>query len=162
MVGIGYAYIQCLVELSGDAGSVAFDYGYIKVVRDPLVARITDITESSSSIMLSAKASFDAGRRRSGTRGLRFTWFCRLDNETFLHEMERVVDKAFGRTKGNSGCLGYGPGRLTSRDEVLVLNITDMVKSKKYIFKLLVEKDVRNASAVYEFAVKPLVTIIIR
>lgn len=161
MIGIGYAYIQCEVELPGEAGSMAFDYGYIRIVRDPLVAIVTDMTESRTQIMLSAGKSFDAGRKRYGTRGLQFTWFCRLEGETFL-DLRFVVDKAFDRSKRHRGCFGFGPGRLTSKDEVLVLNIKEMVKSKKYIFKLVVNKDDRNASAVYEFAVRPLVSISIR
>lgn len=163
MVGIGYAFIQCQVELSGKAGSMAFDYGYIRIVRDPLVAIITDTTESRIQIMLSAGKSYDAGRKWYGTRGLQFTWFCRLEGEAFLNKTERyVVDEAFGRPKSDRGCFGFGPGRLTSKDEVLVLNVKEMVKSKKYIFKLVVNKDDRNASAVYEFSVKPLVSIFVR
>ncbi|XP_022803093.1 sperm receptor for egg jelly-like [Stylophora pistillata] len=162
MMRVGYAYIQCLVEISGNTGSIAYDYGYIRVVRDPLQAHIIDISESSSKIILSAKESLDTGSRRPGTQGLRFAWFCRLVNETFSHEIERVVDKPLGRNKSNSGCLGFGPGRLTSRNEVLTLDITDMIKSEMYVFKLMVEKDFRNASAVYEFTVKPAVSISIR
>ncbi|XP_078350860.1 sperm receptor for egg jelly-like [Oculina patagonica] len=163
MVGIGYAYIQCQVELSGEVGSMAFDHGYIRIVRDPLVAIITDTTESRTQIMLSAGKSYDAGRKWSGTKGLQFTWFCRLEDEAFLNITERyVVDEPFGRPKSDRGCFGFGPGRLTSEDDVLVLHVTEMVKSKKYIFKLVVNKGDRNASAVYEFAVKPLVTIFVR
>lgn len=163
MIGIGYAYIQCEVELSGDAGSMAFAHGYMRIVRDPLVAVITDITETRTNIMLSAEKSFDAGNRWYGTRGLQFTWFCRLAGESLLDVTERyAVDESIGRVKTNTGCFGYGPGRLTSRDEVLVLNMTEMVKSKKYIFKLVVDKDDRNASVVYEFAVKPLASIFVR
>ena len=163
MIGVGYVYIQCEVELSGETGSMAFDYGYIRIVPDPLVAIITDVTESRTQIMLSAGKSFDAGKKRSGTKGLEFTWFCRLGGETFLDTtVPRVVDEAFNRTKSHRGCFGFGPGRLSSKEEVLVLNLTDMVKSKMYIFKLVVNKDDRNASAVYTFAVKPLMTIFVR
>ena len=163
MFGIGYAYIQCEVQLSGDAGSLALASGYMRIVRDPLVAVITDITETRSKIMLSAEKSFDAGRRRFGTRGLQFTWFCRLAGESFLYVTKRhAVDKSFGRVKTNTGCYGYGPGTLTSTDEVLILNMEEMVESKKYVFKLVVNKDDRNASAVYEFAVKPPASIFVR
>ena len=163
MFGIGYAFVQCEVHLSGDASSMTLANGYMRIVRDPLVAVIMDKTEKRSKIMLSAEKSFDAGRRRFGTRGLQFTWFCRLADESFLDVTERyAVDDSFGRVKTNTGCFGYGPGKLTSRDKVLVLNITDMVESKKYIFRLVVYKDDRNASAVYELAVKPLASISVR
>lgn len=160
MFGIGYAYVQCEVQLSGDAGSTTLANGYMRIVRDPLVAIITDITETRSKIMLSAEKSFDAG---FGTRGLQFTWFCRLAGESFLDVAERyAVDESFGRVKTNTGCFGYGPGRLNSTDKVLVLNMVEMVKNKKYIFKLVVYKDDRNASAVYELVVKPLASIFVR
>jgi len=163
MFAFGYAYVQCEVQLSGDTGSLTLANGYMRIVRDPLVAVITDITETWSKIMLSAEKSLDAGKRRFGTRGLKFTWFCRLADESFLDVNKRyAVNESFGRVKTNTGCFGYGPGRLTSTDKVLVLNITEMVESKKYIFKLVVYKDNRNASAVYELAVKPLASIFVR
>lgn len=161
--GIGYAYVQCEVQLSGDAGSMTLVDGYMRIVRDPLVAVITQINEARTKIMLSAAKSFDVGRRGSGTKGLQFTWFCRLAGESFLNVTERyAVDDSFGRVKTNTGCFGYGPGRLTSRKEVLVLEMQEMVESRKYIFKLVVKKDDRNASAVYEFTVKPPVSIFVR
>lgn len=163
LLGIGYAYVQCEVLLPGDASSMTFADGYMRIVRDPLMAVITDITETRSKIMLSAEKSYDAGGRRSGTRGLQFTWFCRLASESFLDVTERyAVDESFGRVKANTGCFGYGPGKLTSRDEVLVLNLTEMVESKKYVFRLVVYKDDRNASAMYELAIKPLASISVR
>ena len=163
MFGIGYAYVQCEVQLSGDASSMALANGYVRIVRDPLVASITDITETRRKIMLSAEKSFDAGKRRSGTQGLQFTWFCRLAGKSFLDVTERYVDdESFGRVKTNTGCFGCGPGRLNSTDEVLVLNMAEMVESKKYIFKLVVYKDDRNASAFYELAVKPPASIFVR
>ena len=160
---IGYAYVQCEVQLSGDAGSMTLVDGYMRIVRDPLVAVITHINEARTKIMLSAAKSFDAGRRGSGTKGLLFTWFCRLAGESFLNVTDRYAfDESFGRVKTNTGCFGYGPGRLTSRKEVLVLEVQEMVESRKYIFKLVVRKDDRNASAVYEFAVKPPASIFVR
>lgn len=161
--GIGYAYVQCEVQLSGDAGSMTLVDGYMRIVRDPLVAVITQINGARTKIMLSAAKSFDAGRRGSGTKGLQFTWFCRLAGESFFNITERyAVDNSFGRVKTNTGCFGYGPGRLTSRKEVLVLEMQEMVESRKYIFKLVVKKDDRNASAVYEFTVKPPASIFVR
>lgn len=161
--GIGYAYVQCQVQLSGDAGSMTLVDGYIRIVRDPLVAVITHINEARTKIMLSAAKSFDAGRRGSGTKELQFTWFCRLPGESFLNVTERyAVDESFGRVKTNTGCFGYGPGRLTSKKEVLVLEMQEMIESRKYIFKLVVKKDDRNASAVYEFTVKPPASIFVR
>jgi len=161
--GFGYAYVQCEVQLSGDAGSMTLVDGYMRIVRDPLVAVITKINEARTKIMLSAAKSFDAGRRGSGTKGLQFTWFCRLAGESFLNVTARyAVDDSFGRVKTNTGCFGYGPGRLTSRKEILVLEMQEMVESRKYIFKLVVKKDDRNASAVYEFTVKPPASIFVR
>lgn len=161
--GIGYAYVQCQVQLSGDAGSMTLVDGYIRIVRDPLVAVITHINEARTKIMLSAAKSFDAGRRGSGTKELQFTWSCRLPGESFLNVTERyAVDESFGRVKTNTGCFGYGPGRLTSKKEVLVLEMQEMIESRKYIFKLVVKKDDRNASAVYEFTVKPPASIFVR
>ena len=160
--GIGYTFVQCEVQLSGDAGSMTLANGYVRIVRDPLVAVITDISKTRSKIILSAEKSFDAGRRRLGTGGLQFTWFCRLEGESFLDATERYAVDEFGRVKTNTGCFGYGPGKLTSRDKVLVLNTTEMVESKKYIFRLDVYKDNRNASAMYELAVKPTAAIFVR
>ena len=164
-LSLGYTYIQCVVEIKGDAGSMTFDYGYLKIVRAPLVAKITDITRGSeifTTIKLSARNSFDAERRSDGSLRLQFTWFCRLEDETFSDSMEKVVDAAFGRNKSQHGCFGFGPGKLTSRDEVLVLNRAEMVKSQKYIFTLVVYKDVRNSSAVYEYDVRSQVSIFVR
>ena len=163
LFGIGYAYVQCEVQLSGDAGSMALANGYVRIVRDPLEAVITDITKTRSKIMLSAEKSVDAGERWFGARFLQFTWFCRLAGESFLDVTEHyAVDESFGRVKTNTGCFGYGPGKLTSRDEVLVLNMAEMVESKKYIFRLVIYKDDRNASAVYELSVKPIASIFVR
>ena len=163
MFGIGYAYVQCEVQLPGDTTFMTLANGYMRIVRDLLVADITDITETRSKITLSAEKSFDAGGRRFGTRGLQFTWFCRLAGESFLDVNERyAVNESCGGVQANTGCFGYGPGRLTSTDEVLVLNMAEMVESKKYIFKLVIYKDNRNASAEYELEVKPLASIFVR
>lgn len=164
-LGLGYAYVQCIVETRGDAGSTTFDDGYLNIVHAPLKANITHITRSerSTRIKLSAEHSFDAGKKWNGPRGLQFTWFCKLEGEAFsVNSRDPVVDVAFGRNRSHSGCFGFGPGMLSSKDKVLVVNVTEMVKSKKYIFKLVVQKDVRNASTVYEFDVKPQVSIFIR
>ena len=164
-IGFGYVYVQCVVEIKGDFGSMTYDYGFLNIVPDPLVVRITDITHESESwttIRLSASNSYDAGRKSHGTLGLHFTWFCKLENETFPDSTEQVVDVAFGRKASHSGCFGFGPGRLTSTNVELKFNIIDMVKSQKYIFKLVVNKDSRNASSEYEFDVKREAVILLR
>lgn len=154
---LGYLYVQCIVEIRGDTNSMAYDYGYIKIV-EPLIAIITDLTHESrlsTEIKLSANQSYDSGERSMGFIGISFTWFCRLENELFLDStVEHVVDVARGREAGHRGCYGYGPGRLTPRDVLLNLDTRNMVKSKKYIFKLLVAKYDRSASAEYEFKVR--------
>ena len=166
MVGVGYVYIQCVVEIRGDAASMSFDYGFLRVIRPPLVAKITDITqvsESRSKIKLSAKQSFDAELKSNRSQGLHFTWFCRLEGETFsAYSTGQVVDVALGRNKSHGGCFGFGPGILSSRDKVLELNREEMVKTKKYILKLVLNKGARNASAEYEFYVVPQVSISVK
>ena len=166
IVGVGYVYIQCVIEVRGDAGSMSFDYGFLRIVRPPLVAKITDITQESESwskIKLSARQSFDAELKYDRSQGLQFTWFCRVEGEIFAtYSTGQIVDIALGRNKSYGGCFGFGPGILSSRDKVLELNREKMVKTKKYIFKLVLNKDTRNASAEYELNVKPQVSISVR
>lgn len=84
-------------------------------------------------------------------------------SELFLDVIEcYVVDELFGRVKVNIGCFGYGFGKLIFRDEVLVLNMMEMVESKKYVFRFVVYKDDRNVSVMYELVIKLLVLIFVR
>lgn len=166
IIGVGDVYVQCVVEIRGDAASMSFDYGFLRIVRPPLKAIITDMTNESESrdiVRLSAEKSFDAGQPSKGSLGLNFSWFCRLEGEIFsVYSTNPVVDIAVGRDKSHGGCFGFGPGVLSCKDKVLQLNRTEMVTSKDYIFKLLVDKDERNASAVYEFNAMPQVSLSVR
>ena len=163
-VGLGYAYVQCVVEITGPGGLMVYDYGYINIVQPPLVAKITNVgTDSVSTIKLRAEVLDESGRSLHDVSNYEFSWFCKQDFEAFSSASSVLADVALGRAKGRSGCFGFGPGKLSSTENVLELNITDMVKSETFIFKLVVSQDERNASAFYEYKpVKPRVSIFIR
>ena len=165
-IGLGHIYVQCTVEKLGEDTSMAFDYGYIKVVRAPLVAIITDVRQSvglNSTIELSAEKSFDAEQSSNIHLGLNYTWFCRLEDDKFpLSPKCEVADLSSKPRKSHGGCFAFGSSVHSSKDKVLVVNRAEMVKSNKYVFKLVVSKDTRNASAEYELNVAPQASLFIR
>lgn len=164
-IGLGHIYVQCTVEKLGEDTSMAFDYGYIKVVRAPLVA-IIDVRQSgglNSTIELSAEESFDAEQSSNIHLGLNYTWFCRLEDDKFpLSPKCEVADLSSKPSKSHGGCFAFGSSVHSSKDKVLVVNRAEMVKSNKYVFKLVVSKDTRNASAEYELNVAPQASLFIR
>lgn len=165
-IGLGHIYVQCTVEKLGEDTSMAFDYGYIKVVRAPLVAIIKDVRQAgglNSAIELSAEESFDAEQSSNIHLGLNYTWFCRLEDDKLpLSPKCEVADLSLNPCKSHSGCFAFGSSAHSSKDKVLVVNREEMVKSNKYVFKLVVSKDTRNASAEYELNVSPKASLYIR
>lgn len=165
-IGLGDIYVQCTVETLGDDTSLAFDYGYIKVVRPPLVAIITVVRQAdglNSTIELRAEKSFDAELSSNNHVGLNYAWFCRLEEEKFaLSSKSEVADLSLNSSKSHDGCFGSGSSVPSSKDKVLVVNRAEMVKSNKYVFKLVVSKDTRNASAEHELNLAPQASLYIR
>lgn len=104
------------------------------------------VTKGRREIILNASQSYD--QHANCGDSLYFTWFCRRCNETYP-ENNPVLVIDFPNGNASGGCYGYGPGRFSVQDNVLVLDVDKMEASQTYAIELLVSNGVKSSEAVH-------------
>lgn len=140
-----YLYVRCLIKLKADPSIVlGSDYGYLHIVKPPLVASVVGVARVTQGVTPTIMLDASKSRDPIGGSAVRFSWFCRRENEPFTLTTQ-PVDFPLGREKRLGGCFGFGPGRLSSNESVLLVNADKMQGNQIYAFEVVVSKEGRNA-----------------
>ena len=127
--------------------------GYINVLSAELRAEIFggDFRTVSSlrQIKVNGSISLDPDVGRGNLSGIQFFWFCRRDSESFSENTEdlpHVMFKEVSLHNGNGGCEGSGPRMLQYSAAELIIAAGMLREDEKYVIKLVIRKDTREAS----------------
>ena len=110
-------------------------------------------TKEQGNITLNGSRSNDPYSTEA--RPLTFTWFCRRSHETLPENYSLpVVDAPNDNASLLGGCFGYGPGRLSRRENVINVEVDKMEEKQTYVFELLVSNSVKSSRAIHWLLVK--------
>lgn len=136
-----------LDEISGHS------IGYINVLSADLKANIFggDFRTVSSlrQIIINGSISEDPDVGRGNLSGIEFYWFCRRDNESFsenIEDLPPVRFKEVSQHNGSGGCEGSGPRMLQYSAAELIIAPGMLREDEKYVIKLVIRKDTREAA----------------
>lgn len=150
-----YLYVRYTASIktrSGDYEVKTYDYGYVRVLYPPLIARITgSITaiKGNGSVTLDASSSYDPNAMVSNSSALTFIWYC-----------QRLPDNV--TEQGPSDCYGPRPGKLSSTEPMIAVDVDRMDANHTYLFELVVSKDRRVSRAFHTLTVNPPYVISLR
>ncbi|XP_078351488.1 polycystin-1-like protein 2 [Oculina patagonica] len=151
-----YFYVSYVLRRAPQLEVTGYDYGYILLLQSPPVANISGVssaTKGERNITLNGSLSYDPHADQAGP--LIFNWFCRRSHETLPDDDSLpVVDAPNENTSRSGGCYGYGPGRLSSNENILIVDVDKMEGGQMYVFELLVSNGVKSSRAVHWLAVK--------
>lgn len=149
-----YYYVSYILRISSDLRIMGLDYGYILLRQSRPVANISGVsvaTKGQGNITLNASRSYDPYPKQGGL--LTFTWFCRRSYETFPENDSLLVDAANSNAGLSGGCYGYGPGRLSGGENVIIVDVDKMDSGQTYVFELLVSNGVESSRAIHQLVV---------
>lgn len=151
-----YYYVSYIVRRLPDLKIIGYDYGYAAVLRKTPVARISGVSFASPADgNITLKGHLSYGTNVHNANPLNFTWFCRRSYEVFPEsDPLPIVDVPGGNSSTSGGCYGYGPGRLSSIKEVLIVNVDRMEVANSYVFELVISYGVNTSRASHWFFLK--------
>ena len=138
-----YFYVSYVLKLPSQK-VIGYDFGYIKLLQVPvaIISGVHFATKGDGDITLNGTLSYDPE-----TLPLNFTWFCRRSYEMFAqNESLTVVDVPIGQSSASGGCYGYGPGRLSTIKNTLVVDVDKMEANQTYVFRLVVSNGLRSSN----------------
>lgn len=148
-----YYYVSYIIRIFPQLNVIGHDHGYVLVLQASPVANISGISSAvrgDGNITLNGSQSYDPH-----ANPLTFTWFCRRSSETFPeNDSLPVVDVPNGNSNASGGCYGFGPGRLSSVENALVVHVDNMEEGQTYVFELLVSNSMESSKAVHRFELK--------
>ena len=148
-----YLYVSYILKLPWTKKVIGYDYGYVLLQPSP-VAKISGFffaTKGEGNITLNGSLSYDPQGRP-----LNFTWFCRRNSETFPENNSlQVVDVPNGNSSVSGGCYGYGPGRLSVVESILVVDVDKLEEGQTYVYKLVVSNGVTSSKALHQLKIMP-------
>ena len=148
-----YLYVSYVLRDSVDNRVLAYDYGYVLLLRPPPVANITGDTNAikgKGSVILNALAT---DHSRAHIPRLTYSWYCRRKEEHFPVNDSLFVDVPNGNAYSSGGCYGYGPGRLSGSDTYLKVDVDNMVAGQTYVFRVKVQLDSKYTTDDHDFTV---------
>ena len=152
----GYYYVSYILRIPPQQKIIGYDYGYVLVLQPPLVANISGVSiavQGDGNITLNASLSHDPNEDSASP--LTFTWFCRRSYEAFpAIDPLPIVDVPNENVSASGGCYGYGPGRLSSVENVLIVNVDVMEAGQTYVFEILVSNGELSSKTVHWLTLK--------
>ena len=122
---------------------IGYDYGYLRVKRDPPIASIFGSSyarKGEGNITLNGSLSYNP--QQGGQ--LYFTWLCRRIYS---------ADRPNVRTNFSTGCFGYGPRILNVTTNVLVVNVDKMEEGQTYVFELIITSGQKTFNASHQLTI---------
>ena len=130
---------------------IGYDYGYLRVKRDPPIASIFGSSyarKGERNITLNGSLSYNP--QQGGQ--LYFTWLCRRIYETFSARYYSA-DRPNVRTNFSTGCFGYGPRVVNVTTNVLVVNVDKMEEGQTYVFELIITSGQKTFNASHQLTI---------
>lgn len=130
---------------------IGYDYGYLRVKRDPPIASIFGSSHASKGegiITLNGSLSYNPQQGEQ----LYFTWLCRRIYETFSAPYYSA-DRPNVRTNFSTGCFGYGPRVVNVTTNVLVVNVDKMEEGETYVFELIITSGQKTFNASHQLTI---------
>ena len=130
-----YLYISYVLRDALDHRIIAYDYGYVLLLRFPPVVNITGVTRAIKGqgvVILTTSAAL-RGR-------LKYSWHCRRKEESFPEDDSHFVDVPSKGSHYSGGCYGYGPGRLRGSKSHLKVDVDRMEAGLTYVFRVEVKR----------------------
>ena len=156
-----YVYISFVLRNTVDNRVVAYDYGYVLLLRPPPIARIFGVSRAvkgNGSVLLSALADHS----RAHIPRLTYSWYCRKRIEKLPLDELKLVDVPDGNSNTSGGCFGYGPGRLSGGDVYLHVDVDRMLVGE-YVFIVKVKLDSKTSKDDHNLTVlEPQINILVR
>ena len=159
----GIYYIEVMVEMKNSSTCINYNYGLLHIKESPLQAVIS-ASPSEEQILqrlyrelkLDASGSFDPDVHKSDKTGFKYTWVCAQHGEKIgdIALLPVVTQNVNMKSLNGKGCYGTGPGKLNFTSSTAMLFLNEMVAEKRYVIKLIVEKDKRTSNITYEFELK--------
>ena len=151
-----YVFVSYVLKMLPQYSVIGYDYGYVLLLEGTPVANISGVSDAykgEGKIVLNGSQSYDPHPDKAGP--LTFTWFCRRRQETLpRNDSFPVVDAPSGETSASGGCYGYGPGRLSGNENVLVVDVDKMEEEETYVFELVVSNSLKSSKAVHLLTVR--------
>lgn len=151
----GILFVTFRVSLVGFPFANSLDAGFLRVVHTPLVVAISGGSMATRGfgkiITLDASPTEDPDVGPGDYSGMRFTWLCKKENETFPvytnPAKAPIIRLPLPNTAPNSGgCFGTGIGRLEPKTLKVSLDTTYMKLNGFFTVKLYVDKETRNGT----------------
>lgn len=134
-----YLYISYVLRDSLDHRIIAYDYGYVLLLRPPPVVNITGVKRAIKGkgvVVLSTSAITTVSLRAR----LKYSWYCRRKEESFPVDDSHFVDVQDESSHNSGGCYGYGPGRLRGTKTYLNVDVDRMEAGLTYVFRAKVKR----------------------
>ena len=151
-----YYYVSYILRIPPELKVIGYDYGYILVLQSPPVANVSGVriaAQGDRNITLNGSLSYDPNA--DSVTPLTFTWFCRRSYEAFPQiDPLPIVDVPNGNASASGGCFGFGPGRLSSVESVLIVNVDQMEAGQRYVFQLVVSNGEKSSKAIHRLTMK--------
>ena len=151
-----YYYVSYIFRIPPELKVIGYDYGYILVLQPPPIANVSGVSiaaQGDGNITLNGSLSYDPNA--DNVSPLTFTWFCRRSYEAFPQiDPLPIVDVPNGNASASGGCFGFGPGRLSSIESVLIVNVDQMEAGQRYVFQLVVSNGEKSSKAIHWLTVK--------
>ena len=148
---VGLHYIRLTINTRNYSEAWNYDFGFLRVVRPNIGAQIigpTSVVKFKDTVTLRADNLFDPELKTMiNSTGYIFTWFCRREGENHTAATNSTpVDFAHGRIRGVGGCFGYGSGKFTKQNNVLIIDPTwGMQTNRTYTIELLASNEERRS-----------------
>lgn len=133
-----YLYVSYVLRHPMDNKTIAYDYGYVLLLRPRPIASITGVTNAikgQGSVTLDGSGVLYS-RAIDQRASFQFSWYCRRKEERFSEE-----DSLLDSSQNSGGCYGYGPGRLNETGRYLTVDVDKMETGHTYVFRVKVTLD---------------------
>lgn len=147
-------FVALKVVIAGVPGTSSYDFGFIRIRRPELVAKIKapkSITRNETEVRLNSTGSYDPEAESLHNKGLNFAWKCqRKCLKSFLD----TVLPCFGIANESESVF--------STESVVAIEVASLTFGCTYFFELAVMKDSRVAYAEHELELKSKVPFFVR
>lgn len=159
LFGEGYLYIRCVYRSSVEPHKVkAYDYGYVRLVLPPLVAKIFGpvqvVRGNHTFFTLDASGSYDPDKKYLKTKGMSLIWFCEEDDRQGYNNGEEPAEGVPSTDRESSRSCFHMTGKLNDSSPVLRLNLQNVKGNRTYLFKIVIKKDSRTAQTTHKLRVE--------
>lgn len=154
-------FVALKVVIAGVPGTSSYDFGFIRIRRPELVAKIKapkSITRNETEVRLNSTGSYDPETESLHNKGLNFAWKCQRKC------LKSFLDTVSITKVESEPCFGIAneSESVFSTESVVAIEVASLTFGCTYFFELAVMKDSRVAYAEHELELKSKVPFFVR